>query len=161
MTNHLSKIGISALLTFVLWHATDFIILVVTDLSSDSWLNMGRVWPYGHVHLSEEYLEGLFHPEKELLFLLAAFLRNTVAFSVGTALLVKHKLGKTEMTIYILTASIPLSIFLIRSSVTPMYPAYIVEFTFALIGVWIGRTLPSNIAFSGRALVRSGNSARR
>ena len=132
-------IGLSTAAIVVLWH-----LLLVAAISAasrgDAWLAQGRVWPYLHAHLAEEYMEGHFRPERDLLFLAAAFLRNVVAFAVGAALLARASRGTRPV---LLSAAVSALLLLaIAAALHPplLFKALGLELLFAAIGTALGLT---------------------
>ena len=66
----------------VCWYLVLFLSLFLASFH-DPWLDMGRVWPYSHTHLREEYIQGTYSPLADPVFLLTAFVRNIIPFIVA------------------------------------------------------------------------------
>jgi hypothetical protein len=75
-------------LTLCVWFVMLLVASYIASLG-DAWLDEGRVMPYWHAHLNEEYVEGTYSSVFDPIFVLAAFARNFIAFFVGTLLFVR------------------------------------------------------------------------
>ena len=145
MTRHLLRIGLCTAAIVLLWHLLLFAAISAASCG-DAWLDEGRVWPYLHAHLAEEYTEGRFRPEVDFLFLAAAFLRNTGAFGVGTVLSVRASRAPRSALL-----SAALSALLLLALAATLHPpllakALALEPLFAAIGTALGLTARSRDA---------------
>ena len=121
-------------LSIVLWFALLLAALALAEHSGDSGLNLGRVWPYTHAHLTEEYFEGQFHPERDTLFLAASFLRNFGAFGLGAWLLMRSRPALAQAIAFVLVCGFFLSSLWFGLMLPPMYGAFALEAGFGALG---------------------------
>jgi hypothetical protein len=134
LTNNPGYIFKAVAITVLVWIALLLICGVVP--LRDPWLDQGRIWPYSHVHLNEEYIEGNFIPAKDLLFISFAFLRNFISFAVGAAFLARRKRSAGAFIAFLSMSTFILYVAIMRAS--PMIGAWGVELLFAVIGAASG-----------------------
>jgi len=127
--------------TVVSWHLLLFLALS-TAQSGDAWLDTGRVWPYRHAHLNEEYEVGAFRPLGDPMFVVWAGLRNVVAFSIGVAVLFKLR-GLSAPTVMLATFQFTISVAALQAiahglRIPFMREAYFLEWLLAGLGTALG-----------------------
>lgn len=126
------RIAAAIAMTMILW----FLVLLGSDSMplNDPWLDEGRIFPYLHAHLREEW--GWF-PVLDSLFLCSAFLRNVIPYAVGAAFLRREGFDKRVFAFYLVSTIALLSLIF---SLAPlgMPGAWGIESLFAVCGVRIG-----------------------
>jgi len=101
----------------------------------DAWLDEGRVWPYSHAHLGEEYSEGAYFPLLDPLFVFSAFARDCLAFCLGALFLTQRTTRLHWVAVYFSLSALTLYLLQFGYYIPSMLQALTIELAFMLIGV--------------------------
>ncbi len=135
------RVGATLAAAAVLWYLVLLLSAYLATLN-DPTLGQGRVWPYFHAHLREEYVAGAWNPLSDVYFLLAATARNILAFAVAT-ILARRLLAEERLLgwLSILVSLLVVQVAFHRGVMGSFWPPCLVELALSSLGVVLGLAL--------------------